>query len=137
MTRLWEAYQQALMGVLSDHSNLPLEFSYEEEDPPVERIVCRLWDRRSFVLHPDHIDKYHDNTVALLEKNGIHLRTSVMTSSSNMSKQNSWEENISPEGLWFTDLLKLGMLSFKPRVGTKQEVAKKQAWLRQWGYGED
>ncbi len=92
MARLWQAYQQALVGVLPDHSNLPLEFSYEEGEPPVERIVCRLWDRRSFVLHPDHVNKYHENTVRLARKNGIHLQTSVMTSSSNMSKQNGWKE---------------------------------------------
>ncbi len=42
-----------------------LEFSYEEGEPPVERIHCRLWDRRSFVLHPEHADRYHPDTVGL------------------------------------------------------------------------
>lgn len=137
MTRLWQAYQQALVGVLPDHSNLPLEFSYEEGDPPVERIVCRLWDRRSFVLHPDHVDKYHQNTVRLARKKRHPFTDERNDVFLECVKAERLEGNISPEGLWFTDLLKLGMLGFKPRVGTEQEVAKKQAWLRQWGYGED
>ena len=37
LQRLWQAYQQAVKQVLPDHSNLPLTFSYEEGDPPVER----------------------------------------------------------------------------------------------------
>ncbi len=42
-----------------------------------------------------------------------------------------------PESFWFIDLLKRGVLGAKPRLGSEQEVAEKQAWLRQWGYGED
>jgi hypothetical protein len=34
LTRLREAYQQAVAQVLPDHSNLPLAFSYDEGDPP-------------------------------------------------------------------------------------------------------
>src|SRR5258708_10037183 len=68
MTTLCQAYQQAILQVLADHSNLPLDFSYEEGDPPVERIVCRLWDRRSFVLHPEHTDKYHKDRVGLARR---------------------------------------------------------------------
>src|SRR5438105_4084191 len=41
-----------------------------------------------------------------------------------------------PEGFWFADLLKLGVLGSKACDGSEQEIAEKQAWLRQWGYGE-
>jgi hypothetical protein len=39
-----------------------------------------------------------------------------------------------PEGFWFTDLLKFGVLGSKACDGSEQEIAEKQAWLRQWGY---
>ncbi len=45
--------------------------------------------------------------------------------------------NAPPEGFWFTDLLKQGVLGKKVRVGTPEEIAAKQTWLRAWGYGED
>lgn len=47
------------------------------------------------------------------------------------------EGDAPPEGFWFIDLLKRGVLGAKARLGSEQEVAEKQAWLRQWGYGED
>jgi hypothetical protein len=47
------------------------------------------------------------------------------------------EENAPPEGFWFTELLSLRLLGTQPRDGTEQEIAARQAWLRQWGYGED
>jgi len=37
-------------------------------------------------------------------------------------------------GPWFTDLLKLGLLGDGPVSGTDEEVSRKQAWLKQWGY---
>src|SRR5258708_17957452 len=58
LVRLRRAYQQALEKVLPDHANLPLEFSYDEGDPPVERFHFKLWDRRSFVLDPQHVVLY-------------------------------------------------------------------------------
>jgi hypothetical protein len=135
MSRFWQAYQQAVLQVLPDHSNLPLEFSYEEGEPPVERIVCRLWDRQSFASAPEH--GYNAITIKSLEhgrKNFSHERNKVFLE---LIKIEPVESAIPPEGLWFLDLIKLGMLGHKPRMGTEQEVAKKQAWLRQWGYGED
>src|SRR5258708_18746648 len=42
LMRLRRAYQQALEQVLPDHANLPLEFSYDEGDPPVERFHFKL-----------------------------------------------------------------------------------------------
>ena len=45
--------------------------------------------------------------------------------------------NAPPEGFWFTDLLKRGVLGKRVLLGTPEEIAAKQAWLRAWGYGED
>src|SRR5712692_3232754 len=137
MTRLRQAYQQALVQVLPDHSNLPLEFSYEEGDPPVERIQCRLWDRRSFVLYPEHAAKYHQETVRNARRKRIQFTDNHNTVFLELVKAERLGRDEPAEGLWFTDLLKLGMLGAKPSIGTEQEVAKKQAWLREWGYGEE
>jgi hypothetical protein len=62
LERLRQAYRQALSQVLPDHSNLPLAFFYDEGDPPRERLHFRLWDRRSFVLDPEHDAAYSPDT---------------------------------------------------------------------------
>ncbi len=137
MHRLWQAYQQAMAQVLPDHSNLPLAFSYEEGNPPVEQIECKLWDRRSFVLEPEHASQYHETTVRAARKkrrgftdnhNGVFLE---------VVNVKPLEGNAPPEGFWFADVLKRGVLGSRARSGTEQEIAEKQAWLRLWGYGED
>ena len=54
LERLRQAYRQALSQVPPDRCNLPLAFFYDEGDPPRERLHFRFWDRKSFVLHPEH-----------------------------------------------------------------------------------
>jgi hypothetical protein len=137
MRRLWQAYQQALEQVLPDRSNLPFDFSYEEGDPAVERIHFRLWDRRSFVLAPERTPPYHESTIACARK-----KLNAYTDEHNeifleVIQLEQVGSDAQPEGFWFTDILKRGVLGGKARSGTVQEVAEKQAWLRQWGYGED
>jgi hypothetical protein len=137
MTRLWQAYQQALSQVLPDHSNLPLDFSYEEGDPPAERMFCRLWDRRSFVLHPDHAQLYASYTLTCARNKRRAFRDDHNEVFLELITVERLVGNGPPEGLWFTELVKLGMLGQKPLTGTEEEVEAKQAWLRQWGYGGD
>jgi hypothetical protein len=137
LARLRRAYQQAVEQVLPDHSNLPLHFSYEEGTPPVERFHFKLWDRRSFVLDPEHANLYHPSTRESA-KYGIQAFTAEQnTLFLEFIKAERVAEEVPPEGFWFTDLLKLGLLGMGARRGSDQEVATRQAWLRQWGYGED
>jgi hypothetical protein len=137
LVRLRRAYQQALEKVLPDHSNLPLEFSYDEGDPPVERFYFKLWDRRSFVLDPHHVTLYSTTTQESAtygwhqfsqERNEVFLE---------FVKAERLDGNAPLEGLWFTEILSLRLLGTQPRDGTEQVIAARQAWLRQWGYGED
>ena len=137
MHRLWQAYQQAVKQVLPDHSNLPLTFSYEEGDPPVERLHCRVWDQRSFILFPEHIHQYCRTAVnrartqrhtKAREHDGLFLE---------VINVERLDGNAPAEGFWFTDLLKQGVLGKKVRSGTPEEIAAKQVWLRASGYGED
>ncbi|HVB59722.1 MAG TPA: hypothetical protein VNE61_00885 [Ktedonobacteraceae bacterium] len=137
MMRLWQAYQHALTQVHADHSNLPLEFSYEEGDPPVERIVCRLWDRRSFVLHPEHSHHYGKVTVKDARAKRGSFKDDHNEVFLEVVKVERLEGEAPPEGFWFLDILQRGLLSERACQGSEQEVAEKQAWLRQWGYGDD
>src|SRR5712692_483908 len=137
LARLRQAYQQVLEKILPDHSNLPLEFSYDEGDPPVERFHFKLWNRRSFVLDPKHVALY--GTAAQKDAaSGMHQfsqeRNEVFLEFVGAERL---EGNAPPEGFWFTELLSLRQLGTQPRDGTEQEIAARQAWLRQWGYGED
>jgi integrase len=137
LQRLRQAYQQAVAQVLPNHSNLPLEFCYDEGNPQEERLHFKLWDRRCFVLDPEHASAYAPKTRENAkygwqqfadERNEVFLE---------FVKAECLDENPSPEGFWFTDLLKLGLLGSRIRYGNEQEIAERQVWLRQWGYGEE
>ncbi len=76
--RLRQASQQALKEVLPDRSNLPLNFSYDEGDPPQECLFFRLWDRRTFTLAHDYLARQKDCAERGMyactdEKNGLFL----------------------------------------------------------------
>ena len=135
--RLRQAYQQAVKQVLPDHSNLPLTFSYEEGDPPVERIQCRLWDRRSFVLFPDHIHHYCKTSVNRARAHRPSEAGDHHDLFLEVESVHRLDGDAPAEGFWFIDLLKRGVLGRRVRMGTPEEIAAKQAWLRAWGYGED
>jgi integrase len=135
LTRLRQAYQQALKEVLPDHSNLPFVFSYEEGDPSLERYHFRLWDRRSFVKA--RATQYGPTTRASANK-GVRQYTEdrnqvflEFVSSEQLGGE------ISVEGFWFTELLKLNLIAINPQAGNEDEVKTRQAWLRDWGYGSE
>ncbi len=137
LTRLRQAYQQAVAQVLPDHSNLPLAFCYNEGDPPQERLHFKVWDRRSFVLDPEHITTYAPATREKAQRGWQQFANERNDVFLEFVKAEPLEGNTAPEGLWFTDLLKLGLLGSRVRYGNAQEVAERQAWLHQWGYGEE
>ena len=136
LARLRTAYRQAVAQVLPDRSNLPLDFSYQEGDPPVERLHFTIWDRYSFVhAHAEHYD--HRMARSRLNRqieqfsealNGLFLECVKIERLADTAPAEQW---------WFTDLLKRNLLSQGPRHGSKEEIASRQAWLRAWGYGEE
>jgi integrase len=136
LLRLRQAYQQAISQVLPDRSNLPLAFSYDEGDPSVERLHFLLWDRRSFILAPEHEPYYVLSTRKLAERGQLQFADERNELFLEFVKAERLDEETMPEGFWFADLLKLGVLGSKACDGSEQEIAEKQAWLRQWGYGE-
>lgn len=137
LMRLRQAYQQAIAQVLSDHSNLPLTFSYDEGTPPLERLHFKLWDQRSFVLDPKHVKLYARKTRKYAKYRELQFSDERNEIFLEFVKTERLDGDAPPEGLWFADLLKMGVFGSRARSGNEQEVIAKQAWLRQWGYGED
>lgn len=125
--RLRQASQQALKEVLPNRSNLPLNFSYEEGEPPQERLFFRVWDRRTFTLAHDYQAELKDRAERGMytcadERNGLFLE---------FVRAERLGGGVPPEGLWFTELLKRDMLG---QVHCKKDWPMKRAWLEAWGY---
>ncbi len=137
MTRLWQAYQQMLKQILPDRSNLPLAFSYEEGDPPQERLHFRLWDRRSFVR--EHRGQY--SAGARSRANQKHGAFSDERNSFLLEfvKVEPLTSGSPPEGFWFMERLQKRLIGHLTPdfAGDEATVAERQAWLRAWGYAED
>jgi hypothetical protein len=134
MVRLYQAYQQALQRVKPDHSNLPLNFSYDEGDPAQERLSFRIWDCRAFILDPDHL--YSRTPVEWAQK-GIQTcspeRNSLFLE---FVRAERLVGDAPPEGLWFAEILQMGMLGQKPRQGSGERRKTQRTWLQAWGYLE-
>ena len=136
LARLRTAYRQAIEQVLPDRSNLPLDFSYEEGDPPVERLHFTLWDRYSFVRA--HAESYRNRSArSRLNRQAEQFSEELNGLFLECVKVERLADTAPPEEWWFTDLLKRNLLSQGPRHGTPEELATRQAWLRAWGYGEE
>ncbi len=134
LARLRKAYQTALQQCLRENIPLPHSFSYEEGEPAQERLSCRIWDRRSFVIA--HAESYAPRSVR-----DAHSGTNQFADERNNTflefvKAEPLMGDAPPEGFWFTELLNLRLLGHGPRSGEKEEIASRQAWLQKWGYGE-
>ena len=137
LARLHQMYQQVLKQVLPDRSNLPLDFSYEEGDPPLERLHFRLWDRRSFVR--EHLEQYSVATRSRLkQEQGAFSdeRNSLLLEFVSAERLDS---HAPPESFWFMELLQKRLIGnlVSSFAGNEEGLAQRQAWLREWGYGED
>lgn len=140
MARLKQACREAVDEVVKRGRGLPFDFSYEETfgsgegAAPRERLLFRVWDRRSFVLA--HKAVYSKGTV----KEAKAGRNTFSDEQNLLFFECVGAENLigdaPPEGLWFEELLRRGVLASSARCGTAEEVAEKQNWLREWGYGE-
>ncbi len=138
LARLRQAYLQAITQVLPDRSNLPLDFSYDEGDPPQERMHCRLWDRRCFVLDPKHVAMYSPNTRGRARNKRENYADEHNEIFLELVKVERLSGDAPPEGFWFAELLTIGVVgSATYGGGNEQEVLKQRTWLRQWGYEEE
>lgn len=138
IARLRRACHQALQSLSGKERDFPVSFSYEEGGeselgiPPHERLWFRIWDRRSFVLK--HAEEYSTSPVAAARHH-----TGAFADKSNrvfleFVRAERLIGDAPPEGFWFEDLFKLGVLGLNSSVGSVEEVKAKQAWLASWGY---
>lgn len=130
--RLYQAYQQALREVFPDRTNLPFDFSYDEGDPPQERLHFRVWDRRTFVLGHAHL--YTRSPVICAQKGILTFSDERNSLFLEFVRTERFVGDAPPEGLWFRDLLCMGMLGQKPLQCAKEHLEAKRAWLQAWGY---
>jgi hypothetical protein len=141
LTRLRKAYRQAINMVEQGQAALPVQFelregrNVRERDSSTERLVFRLWDRRTFVLgHFDDFpyaitcDARHKQVSYTDERNSYQLE---------FVRAESLDGGSSPTGLWFLELLERNVLGAFPRSGSPEEIAEKQTWLRAQGYGDE
>jgi hypothetical protein len=139
IARLRRAYYDVL-GTLSGRApDFPVSFSYEEGGdkelgiPAHERLWFRVWDRRSFVLA-------HTNAYSRSPIGAARLGTGTFADDSNhlfleFLKAERLIGDAPPQGFWFEDLFRRGVMGLNPSLGSAEEKEAKQAWLASWGYG--
>ncbi len=131
LLRLRGAYQQALKKVQENPSHLPLSFFYDEGEPPRERLSFRIWDRKSFILshmYSQPVIRQAELGIGTCsnERNSLFLE---------FVKSERLTGDAPTEGLWFTEILRQGLLGSKLDSGSEEDQKRKQEWLMAWGYG--
>jgi hypothetical protein len=134
LRRVHQAFHHALQDLAGPQPPaLPRAFAYDEGDGLAhERLHFRLWDRRSFVQA--HAERYGPESVA-----DARTRAGSFTEARNRRflefvQAERLASDAPPDGLWFTEVLRRGLLHRAPGV-RGADVAAEQAWLRAWGYG--
>jgi hypothetical protein len=141
LVRLRKAYYRAIKLVESGKACLPFEFELREggserlKQAPTERVLFKLWDRRTFVQH--HQTAFSPATHRLVrdrcrsyadEKNSYLLE---------FVRAEPLDEAHPSAGLWFLELLKHDVLGETGRGKSRDDIREQQAWLRAHGYGDE
>ncbi len=143
LVRVRKAYHKAIKAVECGQAVLPFEFEMREggntQRPHTERLVFRLWDRRTFVL--EHLkenpvlfsrktkqDAQHGRRTFAPERNSYLLE---------LVRAESLDGTSPTVGLWFLELLEHHVVGSTVFEGSQEEIEAKQTWLRAQGYGED
>ena len=141
LLRLRKAYQRAITMVESGHAHLPLEFALREgsngrlKREASERLIFRLWDRRTFVLHHPEQFSY---TMKWYAKSGKGTYSDEKNTYQLEFVRAEAIDGTSPVvGLWFLELLERDVLGDITSWGSQEEKEAKQTWLRTQGYTDD
>lgn len=137
LARLRQQYREVVTRVVAGKATLPVAFSYEEVRYQ-QRLHFLLWDRPTFILA--HAQDYSHQACwkarhRLLEyspeRNHFFLEFAGAESLSDPSTPRE------PDALlWFGELLRYGLVGEHANCGTSEEIERKQAYLRSWGYGD-
>ncbi len=134
--RLQVKFNEAVTLIQSGQETLPLAFSYEESHLG-SRLHFRLWDRYSFLQA--HATQYSD---------AVHYQCGLKQRGFAPEKNFYFLEFVHAEHLqsghcdplgllWFGDLLHYDLLGSNAKLGTKEEIERKQSYLKGWGYEAD
>ena len=145
LVRIGKAYHKAIKAVQQGKAVLPFEFEMREggnerkQQPATERLVFKLWDRRTFVLeHGKETPKLFSRTTVQDARNRKKAFAPERNSYLLEFVHAEALDGKSPVvGLWFLELLERQFLGEGPQQGTQKEVQEKQAWLRSQGYGDE
>ncbi len=137
ISRLWQTFQQMLSLVQAGKAQLPVVFSYEEPRRK-QRLTFTLWDRPSFVLaHDTH---YTKDTVSEARRRVASFMPEHNCYFLEFVGADTLADTHAPRDpdalLWFGDLLRYGVLG-RYQSGPQEEIQRKLAYLRSWGYGRD
>lgn len=134
--RLRQKFREVVGIVLSGNAEPPISFSYEEPRRGL-RLHFTLWDRSSFVIA--HFKPYHPSNVTKARNKKDQYqpgRNHYFLEFTGSDHLNDADTPRNPDALlWFGDLLRYGVMGRYARSGTAEEVQRKQAYLRSWGYG--
>ncbi len=142
LVRLRKAYRKAIKAVEQGKAECPFEFELREggntqKQSATERLIFRLWDRRTFVLaHAKEAPKsFTQNTIDAAKDGRGSFAPERNSYLLEFVRVESLNETSLTKGLWFLELLDRNVLG--ELTGSQQEIEEKQIWLRAQGYGED
>lgn len=129
LTRLVQAYEEALVQCQDSGASLPFSFSYIDRS---ERFYFRIWDRKSFVEHHPKIGLSKvDQRGAKAKRRSRYQKGKIFLE---FVRAESVEDGSATEGFWFLELLRRGVMGSHPTAGSQDVVLAKREWLRAWGY---
>jgi hypothetical protein len=135
--RLRQKFREVVALVQSGNAEPPVSFSYEEPRRGL-RLHFTLWDRSSFVIA--HFKRYHPDTVERARNKREQFvpgRNHYFLEFTGADHLNDATPRDPDALLWFGDLLRYGVIGRYATSGTSEEVQRKQAYLRTWGYGTE
>ncbi|MDN4106415.1 site-specific integrase [Paenibacillus polymyxa] len=141
INRLRKQYEKALSYMKDNNLVPPFEFSYleniNEKASYAERFTFCIWDKKSFVLANQ--DKFEASTIRRYRRKSDSHDYFLGFVKSVVITQDETETTISPTGLWFEELLRLGLIGgWATNADTNIEMRKaRKEYLLQWGYGDE
>jgi hypothetical protein len=136
--RLRQKFREVVTLVQSGNAEPPVSFSYEEPRRGL-RLHFTLWDRSSFVIA--HFKQYHSSNVTKARNKKDQYqpgRNHYFLEFTGADHLNDAAAPRDPDALlWFGDLLRYEVIGRYATSGTAEEVQRKQAYLRSWGYGTE
>ena len=134
-----QAYYEAITAVESGQQTLPLTFEFTggtspiPKNRPTESLRFRLWDRRTFVLA--HLGQYSARYGRMCRQHLESFSPAKNTYVLEFLGARGTNESSPTGGLWFIELLQHDVLGTLTQSGALEDIATKQEWLRQQGYG--